>query len=65
MQKKIEKYFRCVCNHLGTRNNSAICDKVTGQCPCYANVIGKECDECAPLHFNLASSEGILCLKMQ
>ena len=49
----------CVCNPLGTNtSNEAVCDPFSGQCPCFPNVVGKECDECAPNHFNLASKSG-------
>lgn len=52
--------FRCVCNHLGTNASAGACDRVTGQCPCFPNVVGQECDECAPQHFNIASGKGCL-----
>lgn len=48
----------CVCHHLGTDMSSGSCDRVTGQCHCHANVIGTECDRCAPGFWNLASGEG-------
>lgn len=49
----------CVCNVLGTNSSGdAVCDPFSGQCPCLPNVVGKECDECAPNHFNLASKSG-------
>ncbi|KAI1733245.1 laminin EGF domain-containing protein [Ditylenchus destructor] len=55
---KIRTCQRCVCNHLGANLNAGQCDRVTGQCPCYPNVVGAQCDECAPLHFDLASGKG-------
>lgn len=50
--------FRCVCNTLGTNVTSGSCDKVTGQCQCFPNVVGQQCDQCAPNHFDLASGKG-------
>uniref|UniRef100_A0A915MXT1 Laminin subunit beta-1 n=1 Tax=Meloidogyne javanica TaxID=6303 RepID=A0A915MXT1_MELJA len=49
---------RCVCNHLGTNSSAGSCDRVTGQCPCFPNVVGLQCDQCAPLHYDLASGRG-------
>lgn len=43
---------------MGTNSSVGACDRFTGQCPCHTNVIGVQCDECAPLHFNLASGKG-------
>ncbi|CAJ0568445.1 unnamed protein product, partial [Mesorhabditis spiculigera] len=55
---KIRSCQRCVCNHLGTNATAGACDIITGQCPCYPNVIGEQCDQCADNHYNLASGEG-------
>ena len=55
---QIRNCQRCVCNHLGTNSDQGSCDKVSGQCSCFPNVIGMRCDECAPLHFNLSSGAG-------
>lgn len=49
----------CTCNWLGAdRNATAVCDRVTGQCPCLPNVIGPACDQCAADHWKLASGVG-------
>lgn len=51
----------CVCNEIGTnltQDGQAVCNQYTGQCPCLPNVVGKECNECAPSHWNLASGKG-------
>ncbi|KAK2718943.1 laminin subunit beta-1-like [Artemia franciscana] len=48
----------CTCDILGTDASQGPCDRVTGQCPCLPNVIGWQCDTCAPLHWKLASGEG-------
>ncbi|KJH49213.1 laminin EGF-like protein [Dictyocaulus viviparus] len=50
--------FRCVCNRLGSNLTSATCDRITGQCPCRANVIGKQCDQCAENHYDLSGDKG-------
>ena len=50
---------QCVCNELGTNSSdTAMCNPTSGQCPCLPNVVGKECSECAPNHWNLASGKG-------
>ncbi|XP_071527686.1 laminin subunit beta-1 isoform X6 [Panulirus ornatus] len=48
----------CVCNILGTNQTIGACDHETGQCPCLPNVLGLECDHCAPSHWKIASGEG-------
>ncbi|KAF7637603.1 hypothetical protein Mgra_00002860 [Meloidogyne graminicola] len=55
---RVRSCVRCVCNHLGTNSTFGACDRVTGQCPCFPNVIGIQCDQCAPLHYDLASGKG-------
>uniref|UniRef100_A0A1I8B0Z9 Laminin subunit beta-1 n=1 Tax=Meloidogyne hapla TaxID=6305 RepID=A0A1I8B0Z9_MELHA len=55
---RIRTCVRCVCNNLGTNSSAGACDRVTGQCPCFPNVIGVQCDQCAPLHYDLASGKG-------
>ncbi|XP_051874089.1 LOW QUALITY PROTEIN: laminin subunit beta-2 [Pristis pectinata] len=55
---------KCMCNHLGTARNQCPsreeceCDRNTGQCPCLPNVIGQNCDHCAPNYWNLDSGSG-------
>ena len=44
----------CNCNSNGTIPNG-ICDSVTGNCPCGANVIGTNCDQCAPGYYGLST----------
>ncbi|KAI6223535.1 Laminin subunit beta-1 [Aphelenchoides fujianensis] len=48
----------CVCYPAGTNSSAGACDRVTGKCPCYPNVVGNDCSECAPKHFNIASEKG-------
>uniref|UniRef100_A0A7E4V2G9 Laminin subunit beta-1 n=1 Tax=Panagrellus redivivus TaxID=6233 RepID=A0A7E4V2G9_PANRE len=49
---------RCVCNELGTDKSQGSCDRITGQCKCFPNVVGMQCDACAPQHFNISSGAG-------
>ncbi|XP_070802691.1 laminin subunit beta-1 [Pituophis catenifer annectens] len=55
---------KCVCNYLGTvrhRCNSSEncdCEKETGQCQCLPNVVGQNCDHCAPNTWKLSSGTG-------
>uniref|UniRef100_A0A8D1XZ63 Laminin subunit beta-1 n=1 Tax=Sus scrofa TaxID=9823 RepID=A0A8D1XZ63_PIG len=54
---------KCVCNYLGTvqehcNGSDCQCDKTTGQCLCLPNVIGQNCDRCAPNTWQLASGTG-------
>lgn len=55
---KIRSCQRCVCNNLGSNLTSATCDRVTGQCPCYENVIGMQCDQCVENYYDLSSGKG-------
>ncbi|XP_035677863.1 laminin subunit beta-1-like isoform X6 [Branchiostoma floridae] len=56
----------CVCNMLGTDRTRARCqdgglcecDRATGQCPCLPNVVGQQCDRCAPDYWKIASGRG-------
>ncbi|XP_053576686.1 laminin subunit beta-4 [Bombina bombina] len=54
---------RCTCNEQGTfpshcTRDICYCDRVTGHCPCRANVVGKSCDQCAPNFWNFGSQMG-------
>ncbi|XP_039103134.1 laminin subunit beta-1 [Hyaena hyaena] len=56
-------YVECVCNSLGTvrdhcNGSDCQCDKTTGQCSCLPNVVGQNCDRCAPNTWQLASGTG-------
>ncbi len=48
----------CNCNILGTDREGGVCDAQTGQCPCLPNVVGPQCDRCAPNHWKIASGLG-------
>lgn len=34
------------------------CDGQTGACPCRENVVGHNCDQCAPNHWNYGQERG-------
>lgn len=44
----------CTCNQCG----SEYCDNINGDCKCKVNVIGKECDKCAPGHYGFGTCYG-------
>lgn len=50
----------CGCHPAGMLDTSEICDKVTGECRCKANVMAGSCNQCRPNTFNLdaANPEG-------
>ena len=48
----------CECKVLGTLGGSGVCDKDSGQCPCKANVEGRDCSVCASQHYGLGEGEG-------
>ncbi|RWS05481.1 laminin subunit beta-1-like protein [Dinothrombium tinctorium] len=46
----------CACNRLGTVGNQG-CNQQTGECLCKRNVIGKDCNQCAPYHYGLGEGD--------
>ncbi|XP_042568965.1 laminin subunit beta-1-like [Cyprinus carpio] len=54
---------RCTCVTAGTLEDYCTdgvchCDKQTGQCPCKPNIMGHNCDQCTPNHWNFGSDSG-------
>ncbi|XP_064422528.1 laminin subunit beta-1 [Latimeria chalumnae] len=54
---------QCTCNLQGTLDShctqdGCYCDRVTGNCPCRPNVIGRNCDQCAPNHWDFSQGPG-------
>jgi len=48
----------CNCYLLGWDRDAGECDRRTGQCPCLPNVVGRDCGQCAPNHWRIASGLG-------
>ncbi|CAL1568412.1 unnamed protein product [Knipowitschia caucasica] len=55
---------KCMCNSVGTVPHACSspdgcqCDQLSGQCPCLPNVVGQNCDRCAPDTWNITSGNG-------
>ncbi|XP_053718043.1 laminin subunit beta-1b [Synchiropus splendidus] len=55
---------KCMCHAVGTSLQSCSspdeceCDRQSGQCPCLPNVLGLNCDRCAPDTWNITSGTG-------
>ncbi|XP_045065518.1 laminin subunit beta-2-like [Coregonus clupeaformis] len=54
---------RCTCVTAGTQQSYCSdghchCDRQTGACPCRDNVVGHNCDQCAPNHWNYGTDRG-------
>ncbi|KAK5604488.1 hypothetical protein CRENBAI_016382 [Crenichthys baileyi] len=55
---------KCMCNSMGSAPyvcsspDDCRCDQRSGQCPCQPNVVGQNCDQCAPNTWNIASGTG-------
>ncbi|XP_041973348.1 laminin subunit beta-1 [Aricia agestis] len=50
--------YKCNCSELGTNFTKGNCDGVTGQCPCFNNVMGINCDQCTENHWRIALGKG-------
>ncbi|XP_053600524.1 laminin subunit beta-1 [Plodia interpunctella] len=50
--------FKCNCSVLGTNFTRGNCDGITGQCPCFNNVMGINCDQCTENHWRIALGTG-------
>ncbi|XP_038213536.1 laminin subunit beta-1 [Zerene cesonia] len=50
--------FKCNCSVLGTNFTQGNCDRSTGQCPCFNNVMGINCDQCTENHWRIALGTG-------
>lgn len=54
----------CMCDSVGTLPRACSspeeceCNQHSGQCPCKSNVIGQNCDRCAPDTWNITSGTG-------
>ncbi|XP_047245942.1 laminin subunit beta-1b [Girardinichthys multiradiatus] len=55
---------KCMCNSMGSApyvcssRDDCQCDQRSGQCPCQPNVVGQNCDQCAPNTWNIAGGTG-------
>lgn len=50
--------YTCNCSVLGTNFTRGSCDRTTGQCPCFNNVMGINCDQCTENHWRIALGTG-------
>lgn len=50
--------IKCNCSELGTNFTIGNCDSFTGQCPCFKNVMGLNCDQCTENHWRIALGTG-------
>ncbi|XP_068627747.1 laminin subunit beta-1 [Battus philenor] len=50
--------YKCNCSELGTNFTKGHCDGITGQCPCFKNVMGIDCDQCTENHWRIALGTG-------
>ncbi|XP_026765161.2 laminin subunit beta-1 [Galleria mellonella] len=50
--------YKCNCSVLGTNFTKGNCDGITGQCPCFNNVMGINCDQCTENHWRIALGTG-------
>jgi laminin alpha 3/5 len=46
--------IECSCDRCGTE----VCDHFSGSCQCKTNVVGRDCDKCAPDHWGFKSCYG-------
>ena len=53
----------CECNLAGSM--TPICNKTTGQCPCKAQSLGRQCDICPSGYYGLDANHSEGCLKCQ
>ena len=52
----IEQKTGCQCNQKGSKNN--LCNKISGDCDCQANVCGQKCDQCCKHYFGFPDCKG-------
>lgn len=50
--------YQCNCSRLGTNFTMGHCDSINGQCPCFNNVMGINCDQCTANHWRIALGKG-------
>ena len=53
----------CECHLAGSVN--PVCNKTTGQCPCKAHSLGRQCDVCPSGYYGLSVNNPEGCLKCQ
>ena len=52
-------FLACDCHTVGSTDE--LCDSVTGQCSCEANVVGRDCSRCQVNTYNLSRDGCMTC----
>ena len=51
-----KSFSECTCNLLGSQD--IICNGASGQCDCFDNISGRDCDTCTKGYFDFPNCKG-------